>query len=354
MPESVLSEIPQERDRGIVLPAVSPQQAMSAWQAYNELKAAIATPEDIQVYRRGGREEKFFKKSYWRKLARFFNLTVQEVYDSEKMVKLPDGGYAITVKYTALAPNGIRVTGDGHCGTDEEGKVTYMQIAGIAHTRAYNRAVSNCVGGGEVSAEEMDHVWQGANEVRPTRPGSPVSGSTQRPPQPASPPSDSPTMPFGSGKGLAASALSDNDLSWYLKVMRENVADKSKARFRAGNMRLLNSLEAEAKRRQGGGSDEPPFPDEIPEGAYQAEGNDSDGFDVPHHPEPQRVGEVETMGYHDYMALVQELKDQLKEETYYFILGQMGLEHANEVRDLETMKGLIQRLRLRVQAQGSK
>ena len=59
-------------EQGIVMPAVSATEAVKAWNAYLDLKKKIATPEDTQTIQ--GRE--FFKKSYWRKLATFFNLSV--------------------------------------------------------------------------------------------------------------------------------------------------------------------------------------------------------------------------------------------------------------------------------------
>ena len=57
-------------DQSIVMPAVSPEQALEAWKAYQALKTKIMEPSDIQKIQ--GKD--FLKKSYWRKIATFFNL----------------------------------------------------------------------------------------------------------------------------------------------------------------------------------------------------------------------------------------------------------------------------------------
>src|SRR5262249_5076073 len=75
--------------------------------------------------------------------------------------ELEDGtdNYLYTVTYKATMPNGRSVTGDGSCAAAEKtrGKLraTEHNVRSHAHTRAFNRAVSNLVGFGEVSAEEI-------------------------------------------------------------------------------------------------------------------------------------------------------------------------------------------------------
>jgi hypothetical protein len=148
----------------IVMPAVSTKEAVAAWNQYEELKKSIARKEDIQQIQ--GKD--FLKKSYWRKIATFFNLSVKVIDESHEQI-----GKTIVWHFTceAVAPNGRSAIGTGSCDAFEkaelvDGKyVSYGKpakpnslhnIRSTAETRAFNRAVSNLVGGGEVSAEEVD------------------------------------------------------------------------------------------------------------------------------------------------------------------------------------------------------
>ena len=57
--------------------------------------------------------------------------------------------------------------GDGSCFSSEKrgrGQATVHNVRAHAHTRAFNRAVANLVGFGEVSAEEME----GSGEALPS------------------------------------------------------------------------------------------------------------------------------------------------------------------------------------------
>ena len=154
---------------GIVMPAVSAAEAVKAWDAYLDLKKKIATPEDTQTIQ--GRE--FFKKSYWRKLATFFNLSV-EVID-ERVVQADENRiFHFTCK--ATAPNGRYAVGTGTCDQMEKGrKNTIHNTRSTAETRAFNRAVSNLVGGGECSAEEMGEV-----NDSPTKPNTAKANLSQQ------------------------------------------------------------------------------------------------------------------------------------------------------------------------------
>lgn len=135
----------------IVVPSVTPDEALQAWNQYQSLKAAVLTAEDVQVIK----QKQYPKKSAWRKLASFFNLTVEVV--SEKEMKNEDGTLDFDVTYRAIAPNGRSATGDGSFNSDEKGRRdSRHNTRANAHTRAYNRAVSNLIGGGEVSYEEME------------------------------------------------------------------------------------------------------------------------------------------------------------------------------------------------------
>lgn len=154
----------------IVMPAVSPAQALEAWNQYQELKKAIVDPKvDVQIIE--GKE--FLKKSYWRKIATFFNLSVEVVEEKREQI-----GKTFVWHFTckAVAPNSRFAVGVGSCDAYEKATLkdgiymgynrttrtwyeakpnTIHNIRATAETRAMNRAISNLVGGGEVSAEEI-------------------------------------------------------------------------------------------------------------------------------------------------------------------------------------------------------
>lgn len=168
----------------IVRPAVNGEKAIQAWQEYLDLKKSIIEEDDKQIIQ----GKTFLKKSYWRKIATFFNLTVEMVSESHEEI---NGELVWNFVCKATATNGRSAIGSGSCSAYEKatlkdgkyyqkGEVTEWgytdngkkypkawkwepaqpnsihNIRSTAETRAWNRAVSNLVGGGEVSAEEVD------------------------------------------------------------------------------------------------------------------------------------------------------------------------------------------------------
>jgi hypothetical protein len=148
----------------------------------------------------------FRKKAYWRALAVAFNLHVEPVVDEFFQigsVETMDADWGYRITYKASTTTGRAAYGDGACMRSEKlvydyewknkgrGKrlgvnkektadnATHHNVRGHAHTRAHNRAVSNLVGFGEVSAEEVPHDFDG---VAPQTPPNPVArGSNQAP-----------------------------------------------------------------------------------------------------------------------------------------------------------------------------
>jgi len=106
----------------------------------------------------------FRKKSYWRAICTAFNLTV-ELHDES--IQVLDGVIVALAMYRATAPNGRVAYGDGACTAKEKrsGQDSLHNIRSHAHTRAFNRAVSNLVGFGEVSAEEVDRDGNVSDET---------------------------------------------------------------------------------------------------------------------------------------------------------------------------------------------
>jgi hypothetical protein len=125
--------------------------------AYDAAVKQLIGPNDIQ--REGKRE--FKKKSAWRKLASHFRLDVHCDQNDCRFMALPnglDGEWVVVAKARATTPWGQVWEDVGACGSDEERgnrRITFADAVGTAMTRASNRAVSNLIAMGEVSAEEM-------------------------------------------------------------------------------------------------------------------------------------------------------------------------------------------------------
>jgi hypothetical protein len=169
---------------GVVMPAVNGDEAIKVWDAYEDLKSKIVKDSDIQKIE--GKD--FLKKSYWRKIATFFNLSVEVVEERKealgktfvwhftcKAIHQPTGRYAIGVGSCDAYEKAVLVDGEymkkgkvTKWGKTKDGKSfpeefqwekatpnSIHNIRATAETRAFNRAVSNLVGGGEVSAEEV-------------------------------------------------------------------------------------------------------------------------------------------------------------------------------------------------------
>ena len=122
------------------------------FRSYEKLKAAIIVPSDIQVIK--GHD--YLKKSFWRRVAFCFGLSLELVREERLILDdgVTAGKLAYRVTYRAVAPNGRSMDGDGMCVEGEKDNIEH-NIRAVAHTRAKNRAISDLVGGGEVSAEEM-------------------------------------------------------------------------------------------------------------------------------------------------------------------------------------------------------
>jgi hypothetical protein len=143
------------------LPAFRGPQMAEALVAYKELQRALDDAMPDQLMELDGKT--FRKKGYWRAVARAFNLSVELVGEARDIHgALEDGSdnYVWTVTYRASTQSGAGAIGDGACAAAEKQrgrmKASEHNVRSHAHTRAFNRAVSNLVGFGEVSADELD------------------------------------------------------------------------------------------------------------------------------------------------------------------------------------------------------
>ncbi len=148
---------------GVLQPIASPDEVRGAMLAYQETVTAILDPSDYQAAGKDkhGNPKQFVKKSGFRKLAKAFGLSVEIL--SSTIERDADGSpLRAAVVARAIAPNGQAQDGDGYCDVAEErfenarSRVKLENdLRATATTRAKNRAISDLVGMGEVSAEEM-------------------------------------------------------------------------------------------------------------------------------------------------------------------------------------------------------
>src|SRR3954467_8266612 len=145
---------------GELLPATvpigpTPQMAAQAMETYQEISRALLTKDDVT---RIGRKE-FPNRSAFQKLGNAYRVSTQIVHDEDDY---DADGNLIRCKITVRAthPDGREAEGDGRCHIQEKGPhatdpKSEHGTHGTAVTRATNRAISNLVAFGAVSAEEV-------------------------------------------------------------------------------------------------------------------------------------------------------------------------------------------------------
>lgn len=127
--------------------------AVARWDAYQSLCKRILTEDDYATI--SGKKAR--KRSGWRKLARFMGVSI-EIISEERWEREGTFGYTFTVR--ANTKDGQHQDGDGLCDSTEfTGRITCTEhnVRSKALTRAKNRATADLIGGGEVSAEELDN-----------------------------------------------------------------------------------------------------------------------------------------------------------------------------------------------------
>lgn len=151
-------------DNPLVL--AKPEFAVKSMRSFQDLKEQLLDKEaDVQVI--SGKS--YIKRSGWRKIALGFNIStaVLSVEREQRTIDVETKGkrteqvaYVVRVKARATAPNGRFSEEIGACQTEELLKQrmepTIHNLETKATTRAINRAISNLVGGGQVSADELD------------------------------------------------------------------------------------------------------------------------------------------------------------------------------------------------------
>lgn len=146
--------------------------------AYNAVCEALIGDDDMQ---RAEGNKYFKKKSAWRKLGRHFGVSTEIVHKErgwETDERTGDRFYYAEVHVRGTAPWGQFMVAVGACDTRESrftGRNSAQALAKMgndvlatAETRATNRAISNLIAAGEVSAEEVQGGYAGGEvEAQP-------------------------------------------------------------------------------------------------------------------------------------------------------------------------------------------
>jgi hypothetical protein len=139
------------------MPLYEVQRAM---QEYQSGLQAILDPTDWQTFvdRRDGSEKHFVKRSGWRKVGTWFGLNL-EIDVPSIVIERDESDQPLRVRLVgrAVAPNGRIAEDVGACSiTERRFSKPDHDLLATAATRALNRATSNLVGMGELTAEEID------------------------------------------------------------------------------------------------------------------------------------------------------------------------------------------------------
>ena len=151
--------VPKEENTTQIIAKPDVQGALEVMRAFQELKQKVLDANDVVTI--NGKQ--YIKRSGWRKIAMAFNISTEVVKIQREKI---DNAYVVEVIARARTPMGRISEEAAVCDTTEfeRGNLqgTLHNIETKAVTRAINRAISNLVGGGEVSAEE---IIKGPDEV---------------------------------------------------------------------------------------------------------------------------------------------------------------------------------------------
>ena len=139
------------KDENIMLPEV----AAARMRLFEALKISLLQDSDIQTIPTKDGKRSFIKRSGYRKLALAFNISDEII--KEECIQEPAGVTIWRIHVKASERNGRFAVGIGACSSRER---TFAHpdhdIYATAHTRAKNRAISDLIGSGDISAEEIE------------------------------------------------------------------------------------------------------------------------------------------------------------------------------------------------------
>ncbi len=149
--------LPEQADRAVV--PINVDDLVAMVDAFDKFKSKVLKSTDFWIDTR--ENKKRVKKSGWLKYALACNVNLEKVDEREVDKETPPGsGNWVTIyhfDYRAIAQSGRFAEASGSASTSERKESDKMihDTRSLAQTRALNRAISNLIGGGEVSAEEV-------------------------------------------------------------------------------------------------------------------------------------------------------------------------------------------------------
>lgn len=152
---------------GFMSPAATLDEAFQAFEMFDKAKERLLRDQDVVWFGKAGAPVKkgtpdakpYLLKSAWRRMARFFGLSI----DVEGREKIGEGDdYIWAYRYRITHPCGAYVVSEGVCSSKDSFftkggrvKADEADVMLKAMTVAINRGVSDLLGSGEVSGEEM-------------------------------------------------------------------------------------------------------------------------------------------------------------------------------------------------------
>lgn len=136
----------------LIEPAAEIEELKKHWEKIQQLKKSILDKSDIADIQ----GKTFVKRSGWRKLQSAFAIS-DRILNKERE-DLGEGQFLWRIEVEAYhVKTGRSATGVAVCSSKER-KFAHVEhdVFAICHTRAKNRAISDLIGLGEVSAEEVD------------------------------------------------------------------------------------------------------------------------------------------------------------------------------------------------------
>ena len=172
VPQELIQSPPVAQQQGFLTAAISTDDAIAAFDAYEEAKKQILTDADVIWFGRSGipgskdveGATPHILKSGWRKMGRFFGLSTK-IVSREKLWVTNETGkkyYIWTYQVCVSHSCGAYVVSEGVCTSQDSffskggTKIAAEEDVMLkAQTVAINRGISDLLGSGEVSGEEM-------------------------------------------------------------------------------------------------------------------------------------------------------------------------------------------------------
>jgi len=150
--DSEVTAPPIVQESTIVKIQASLSQLEEHAKQFKDLKEKLLTKGDYALIN----NKKYIKKSGWFTFAFAFNLKTSIIMEDKEMDTNRPGWYAYHFTVRCEATNGRITEKVGSCDSSEKPNTSVHVVRAMAETRSTNRAISAMVGGGEVSAEEMN------------------------------------------------------------------------------------------------------------------------------------------------------------------------------------------------------